>query len=195
MAEEPFEKEELKAVEETSDVESLQLELTQLRESFSKQEENIGAYLEQIKRLQADFENWRKRVEQDKMFLVESASSVLIEKLLPVLDSFERALQAFTKSKGDSAFKEGMNLIYRQLLDLLKEEGMAPIETRGSLFDPSLHEAYSTEEREAGEDHQVIEEARKGYLFKGKVLRPALVKVSKLVHPASNASSEMESTK
>lgn len=147
---------------------------TETSESGSEKD----GYIEQIKRLQADFENWRKRVEQDKLYLIENASAVLLEKLLPVIDNLERALAH--SSEGEGALKEGLVMTHRQLVDLLKEQGLVRMETIGKPFDPSLHEAIGYEERTEGEDHQVIEEARKGYLFKGRVLRPALVKVSKI---------------
>jgi len=144
-----------------------------------KQEAGEEGYLEQIKRLQADFENWRKRVGEEKQYLVENASSVVVEKLLPVLDNFERALLHSTENEGN--LKEGLVMVYRQLAEILKDQGLVPMETIGKLFDPALHEAIGYEERAEGEDHQILEEARKGYLFKGKVMRPALVKVLKIV--------------
>lgn len=182
-----------------SDVDHLEEELRELRDSVSRHDENIQSYVEQIRRLQADFENWRRRVEQEKAFLVENASSVLTGKLLPVLDSFERALalqgeqpaaDSGEKGVGDRSLSrpaadsilEGITLIYRQISDLLKEEGLTPIKTVGAQFDPKLHEAVAYEERESGEDHTILEEARKGYVFKGRVLRPALVKVLRLTH-------------
>jgi molecular chaperone GrpE len=161
--------------------ELLQEEISRLKDSLAKQEEVSASYLEQIKRLQADFENWRKRVEQEKLYLIENASAQLIQKLLPVLDNFERALSHADNQHEKASFKEGMELIYRQLCTLLREEGLTPIEAKGVVFDPNLHEAYAFEEISEGEDHRVIEEARKGYILKGRLLRPALVKVSKVV--------------
>lgn len=166
-------------LENEASVPALEAELKELRESISKQDESTQAYLEQIKRLQADFENWRKRVEAEKLLLVEMASSVLAEKLLPVLDNFERALLAGESQAADAAFKNGMDLIDKQLFQILKQEGLEEIESVGRPFDPVVHEAYTFEERDDCADHVVLEEARKGYRFKGKVLRPALVKVSK----------------
>lgn len=160
-------------------VESLQKELVELRDALSHQEESTQGYLEQIKRLQADFENWRKRVEQEKLFLVENGSAALVEKLLPVLDNFERALAAPRKNGDEESFRAGVEMIYKQLMDLLRDEGLKPIQSVGLPFDPALHEAFAYEERKNGNDHSVIEEARKGYHFKGRVLRPSLVKVSK----------------
>lgn len=155
-------------------------ELAQMKELLAKEEETSRGYLEQIKRLQADFENWRKRVEQEKLFLTETASLSLVQKLLPVLDNFERATAHSGEGKESATLQDGMNLIYRQLSDILKEEGLTPIEALGKTFDPALHEAYAYEERNGAADHAVIEEARRGYQFKGKLVRPSLVKVSKI---------------
>lgn len=149
-------------------------------EVLKSEEEAVNeGYVEQIKRLQADFENWRKRVEQEKVYVIENASTVLLEKLFPVIDNLERALLHSIESEG--TLKEGLAMIYRQFMDILKQEGLVEMETLGKAFDPNLHEAIGYEEKTEGEDHQILEEARKGYLFKGRVLRPALVKVSKII--------------
>ncbi len=167
--------------DEAQNQEPVQEELQRLKEALEKQEKESIGYLEQIKRLQADFENWRKRIESEKQFLVEHANSSLIKKLLPVLDNFELALASSSACQGGKTeIQEGVSLICRQISDLLKDEGLTVIESVGKEFDPNYHEAISYEEREEGEDHTVIEEVRKGYIFKGKVLRPALVKVLKV---------------
>ena len=171
---------------ETLSQDLVQEELTRLKEALEKQEKESIGYLEQIKRLQADFENWRKRIESEKQFLIENANFALVKKLLPVLDNFERALASSSSCQGEkNEIQEGVSLICRQISDLLKEEGLVLMETIGKPFDPNFHQAIGYEEREEGEDHTVIEEARKGYIFKGRVLRPALVKVLKISEKAN----------
>lgn len=164
--------------------EVLQKELSELREAASSQEKEIQTNLEQMKRLQADFENFRRRMEREKLWLAENASRALVGKLLPILDNFELAFKAVEASSDLKAFKEGMGMVYRQFMDLLSAEGLTPIEAVGEPFDPKLHEAIAYETRREGEDHLVLEEARKGYKFKGEILRPAMVKVAKKTQEA-----------
>ena len=134
-------------------------------------------YLLLMKRVQADFDNFRRRTTLERQEASKYCSMRLASSLLPVLDNFERAL----KATGDDlqSFKEGIELIYRQLQDVLEKEGVKPMEVVGSQFDPNLHEAVMQEESETFGDNEVMEEFQKGYLLAERVLRPAMVKVAK----------------
>jgi len=134
-------------------------------------------YLERLQRLQAEFVNYKKRIEREKLELSDFFKSELIGSLLPVIDDFERMLDH--SNNEDNEFLRGIELIYQKLLDILKDQGLQPIESVGQKFDPNLHEAILIETSENGEDETVAEELRKGYIFNNKLLRPAQVKVIK----------------
>lgn len=148
-----------------------------LRQLLAEQTTRAEDYYNRLARLQADFENFRRRTRQEMENFYKYASEQLICALLPVLDNFERALAA----EGDSieSFKSGVEMIHRQLMDVLTAEGLAPIPAVGEQFDPARHEAVLQAESEEYPENTVIEELRRGYCLKDKVIRPAMVKVSK----------------
>lgn len=134
-----------------------------------------GELQEQLLRRQADFENFRRRAERDRSEFLQFAGMELVRDLLPVLDDFARAL----KVEGASAdYARGIELIYNRLYESLKKMGLEPIDTAGQKFDPNLHQAVDRVETDDQEDHQILEEYQKGYKFKGKLLRPSMVKVA-----------------
>jgi molecular chaperone GrpE len=140
----------------------------------------IADLQDRLLRRQAEFENFRRRVERDRSDFLQYAGMEVVREILPVLDDFERALKA--DSSGDS-YRKGVELIYQRLLETLKKIGLEPIEsTIGSEFDPNLHQAVVRFETEEAPDHTILEEFSQGYNFKGKLLRPAMVRVA--VHPA-----------
>lgn len=134
-------------------------------------------YLEQLQRLQAEFMNYKKRVEKERLELSDLFKSELIGSLLPVIDDFERMLDHSNDENNE--FLTGVNLIYQKFIDVLKEQGLKAINATGQKFDPRLHEAMLTENSKNGDDEMVVEEWRKGYLFNERLLRPAQVKVLK----------------
>jgi len=134
-------------------------------------------YYNRLIRLQADFENFRRRTRQEKEDLWKYAAEQLVVALLPVLDNFERALEAGGKSVED--FKAGIEMIYRQFQDVLRAEGLSPIPAVGERFDPARHEAVMREESVDYPENVVLAELRRGYCLKDKVIRPVLVKVAK----------------
>jgi molecular chaperone GrpE len=134
-------------------------------------------YLDQLQRLQAEFMNYKKRVEKERLELSTLFKSELVGSLLPVIDDFERMLDHANNESNE--FLKGIRLIYQKLLDVLNEQGLKPIRAKGQKFDPSIHEAILTEISENGEDDIVAEEWRKGYWFNDRLLRPAQVKVLK----------------
>jgi len=133
---------------------------------------------ELLARLRADYDNLRKRVARERSDFQLQANSELIEGLLPVLDNFDRALQAPVAAGADGAFREGMVMIYQQFSEALKIQGLRQIDTVGQPFDPNLHDAVETDAESAAPANTIIEEYQRGYLFQNRVLRPALVKVS-----------------
>ncbi|MEW5762113.1 MAG: nucleotide exchange factor GrpE [Bacillota bacterium] len=146
------------------------------------------AYYQQMIRLQADFENFRRRTRQEKEALLRTATEGLVRELLPVLDNFERALAAPGESLSD--FRTGIDMIYRQLRDLLEREGLAPVPSVGEQFDPARHEAVARVPCTEHPDNTVIEELQRGYYFQGRLLRAALVKVAAGAHTASEREGE-----
>jgi molecular chaperone GrpE len=134
---------------------------------------------DRILRLRADYENFRKRAERERAELFELATMEAVRPLLPILDDFERALQATPPANGPAAeYARGIELICQRLFEALGRLGLEPLDAAGQPFDPNLHHAVQTEPREDCEDHTVVEQYQRGYNFKGKLLRPAMVKVA-----------------
>lgn len=129
---------------------------------------------------QAEFQNFRKRVEKERLELAEYASTEAVRALLPMLDDFERALKV---NSSDKEYAKGMELIYQRLFEALKKLGLEPIVSQGQPFDPHIHHAVEMVETDEAADHMVLDEYQRGYNFKGRLLRPAMVKVA--VQPAS----------
>lgn len=136
-------------------------------------DENMERYL----RVQADFDNFRRRTRQEKEDFAKYASSKLVEQLLPVLDNFERAIQSSKDSKDFDSLMKGIEMTFRQLDQALEQEGLKRMDAAGQPFNPEYHQAIMQVESEEHEEGTVVEELQKGYLFKDKVLRPAMVKV------------------
>jgi len=145
----------------------------QKKEEKTEEQKKIEELTDALKRLQAEFENHKKRIAKENLELIKCASEQLIKKLLPVLDSFEQAL----KNKDSKEFVSGVELIYSQLFSVLKEEGLSHIECKGKKFDPYTQEVLLQEKSE--KDNIVLEELQKGYLLNGKVIRTAKVKIGK----------------
>jgi molecular chaperone GrpE len=133
---------------------------------------------DRLRRAWAEFENARRRADRERSDFLQFASADLVRSLLPVVDDFERALKTETT---DKEYAKGVELIYQRLLDTLKRMGLEPIETEGQLFDPNRHEAVQREQTQDAPDQAILGELQRGYNFKGKLLRPAWVKVA--VHP------------
>lgn len=132
--------------------------------------------LDRLARLQAEFENARKRSAREQQEFREYATVDTIKALMPALDSFERALQA-TKEK--SEFHNGVELIYKQMLDALQKLGLRPIPAKGEPFDPRLHEAIEMVETNEVADQHVVDELQRGYKLKDRLVRPAMVRVAR----------------
>jgi molecular chaperone GrpE len=133
---------------------------------------------EKLLRLSADFENFKKRAEREREANERHAAAGLVSRLLPVLDNFERALAAEIPPDNGRAFRDGVALIFRQLLEELRREGLGAVDSLGQEFDPNLHEAVATDSVPGLPGNTVVEELRRGYLLHDRLLRPAQVKVS-----------------
>jgi molecular chaperone GrpE len=130
---------------------------------------------DRLRRAWAEFENARRRAERDRSDFVQFAAMDLVRSLLPVLDDFERAFKAET---ADKEYAKGIELIYQRFFETLKKMGLEPIVTEGRRFDPNHHEAVQREHTNEAEDQAILGELQRGYNFKGKLLRPAWVKVA-----------------
>ena len=155
------------------------------QEDIASDENGLEKELEEnrtrLLRLQADFDNYKKRVEKEKIQIVQFASSELIEKLLPVLDNFDRALAEENKKKDDKneGLFEGVQMIRNQLIEALESEGVKEIEAFEKPFDPNYHNAIQQIESNNHDSNTVVEVYQKGYQFKDRVIRPSMVVVSK----------------
>ncbi|MFA4991242.1 MAG: nucleotide exchange factor GrpE [Candidatus Omnitrophota bacterium] len=150
-------------------------EFQALKEKAGKADENFDRLL----RLQADFDNFKKRLEKEKVEFIKYANEEIIIEMLKVLDDFERAVEAGkTKHDFDTLYK-GVEMIYRDLREFLKQKGLKEIEAKGKLFDSHEHEAMMQEETDKHPEDHVMEEFQKGYTLNGRVVRPAKVKVAK----------------
>jgi molecular chaperone GrpE len=134
---------------------------------------------DRLLRKQAEFENYKKRIDREKSEFMQFASSELMKELLGVLDSFDLAIRnAAAEGEGGENTLRGFELIYKQLQDTLGRFGLKPIEAKGKTFDPNFHQAVSTQPANDVEENTVIDEMRKGYTLNGRLLRPAMVSVS-----------------
>jgi molecular chaperone GrpE len=133
--------------------------------------------LDRLARLQAEFENARKRAAREQQEFREYAVADAVKALLPILDSFERALES--DSQKSSEFHSGVELIYKQLVDALAKLGVSRIPAKGEQFDPHVHQAIEMVDTTQAPDHQVLEELQHGYKLKDRLLRPAMVRVAR----------------
>ena len=136
-------------------------------------------YLDDLRRLQADFDNYRKRTLREQTARAASASQALVTRLLPVLDNFELAVSAAEQSRDFDRMLKGVEMVFGELREVLEGEGLVKIEAEGKPFDPERHEAVIAVEQEDTEPGMVVDTVRTGYELRGKVLRPAMVKVAK----------------
>lgn len=128
-----------------------------------------------VKRLQADFENFRRRTSKEREELANVVTQDLLKGMLPILDNFDRAMAA--EQKDSEAFQKGVEMIYTQLHETLKNDGLELIDTAGQKFDPNFHQAVMRVENPDLEDDTIAQELQKGYIVKGRVIRPSMVQV------------------
>lgn len=157
-------------------------------ETLTEAQEAIAELNERIVRLTADFDNFRKRAQREKDEARQFANQGLLEKLLPVLDNFEMALTAVKDA--DPSVRDGVQMILDQLLGVLKESGVEPVDAMGQPFDPNLHEALSQEETTEVEEGTVVQQVQRGYKLNDRLVRPARVVVAKAPGAAEEAQNE-----
>ena len=133
---------------------------------------------DRLLRTAAEFQNYRNRVDRERRELLDSAGSEVLLELLPIVDNFERALQA-PATAGAESLRKGVELIHRQMLDLLRKRGVTPITAVGADFDPRFHQAVIHEASDTHREGEVVEELQRGYTLGDRLLRPAMVKVAK----------------
>ena len=157
-------------------------------ETLTEAQEAIAELNDRIVRLPADFDNFRKRAQREKDEARQFANQGLLEKLLPVLDNFEMALTAVKDA--DPSVRDGVQMILDQLLGVLKESGVEPVDAMGQPFDPNLHEALSQEETTEVEEGTVVQQVQRGYKLNDRLVRPARVVVAKAPGAAEEAPTE-----
>lgn len=146
-------------------------------EKIEKLEEKLADLEDKRVRQLAEFENFRKRSEKEKSQMFEVGAKTVVEKMLPVVDNFERGLLAVPEEEKDTPFVQGVELVYKQFMTALNELGVTPIEAVGQEFDPNLHNAVMMVDDDTLESGTVAEEMQKGYMYKESVVRHSMVKV------------------
>lgn len=143
-----------------------------------KKDEKIEELTDRLTRQMAEFDNFRKRTEKEKSQMYEIGAKDIIEKILPVVDNFERGLKGVGEEEKDNPFVQGMEMIYKQLMTMLEDAGVKPIEAIGQEFDPEFHNAVMHVEDENLGENVVAEELQRGYLYRDSVVRHSMVKVA-----------------
>ncbi len=159
--------------------------LAELRSQIDSLKEELEKCHDRFLRKAAEFENYRKRTDKERGEAAQLAKSSILMEFLPIADACERALKKMDEpQRGDESlehYREGVRLLYKQIHDVFTRIGVVPVEAEGQKFDPHFHEAVAREEDPGQKDNTVVGELRRGYLFKGRLLRPAQVRVA--IHP------------
>jgi molecular chaperone GrpE len=164
--------------EETSAEDTVEETLTEEQQKIQELEAKLDEANQRNLRLQADYDNFRRRTREEQAASLKYKSQSLLEQLLPALDNFERALKTEATNDQTKTLIQGMEMVHRQLVDALKQEGLTEVPTVGEKFDPNLHQAVMQVEDPEHDANTVIEELQKGYMLKDRVIRPAMVKVN-----------------
>ena len=162
---------------ETSEEQPKEKKKSKSKKKKDKKDEQIEELQDQVKRQMAEFDNFRKRTEKEKNQMFEVGAKSIIEKILPVVDNFERGLASIPEEEQGSAFADGMNMIYKQLLNELEQAGVAVIEAVGKEFDPEYHNAVMQVENDELEPGTIAQELQKGYTYRDSVVRHSMVAV------------------
>ncbi len=179
--ENPEVSEEKEAQEDIDNEDSDEVNLEESEKTSSKKDKKdlmIEELTDKYKRTFAEFDNFRKRSEKEKAAMFEVGAKAIIEKILPVVDNFERGLATVPDEEKESPFVDGMNMIYKQLMTSLEEVGVKPIEALGCQFDLELHNAVMHVEDESVDENTIVEEFQKGYVYRDSVVRHSMVKVA-----------------
>jgi len=167
-----------KIVEKEEELKNIEEELSDNKKLLQEKDNLCKEYLKHLERLQADFDNYKKRQEKKQKEFIEFANERLISNLLTVLDNLERALESSKNEKDTKAIKEGVTNTLKEFHNILNKEGVKPMQSIGHRFDPYRHEAVMKIDTDKNSEDIVTEEFQKGYYIKSKVLRPAMVKVA-----------------
>jgi molecular chaperone GrpE len=152
--------------------------IIKLQEELEAEQQKSRDYLNQLKYLQADFENYKKRIEKDSLDVSQRANERLVINLLNVMDDLERTIETIRTTDNVKSLSEGIEMTLKNLRTMLEREGLARIESAGNPFNPNIHEVLIQVPTDEYEEGIVIEEARKGFKFKGKVIRPSVVMIA-----------------
>ena len=177
-AEEETVEEAEEAVAEEPETEKEKGSFFKKKEKKDNKDEKIEELTDRVRRQMAEFDNFRKRTEKEKTQMFETGAKSIVEKILPVVDNFERGLAAVTEEEKGTPFVEGMEKIYKQMMTVLEEAGVKPIEAVGQEFDPNLHNAVMHVEDEEFGENIIAEEFQKGYTYRDSVVRHSMVKVA-----------------
>lgn len=153
-------------------------EVTEEQQQIQTLRDEVASLNNRLLRAQADYENFRRRTRQENEAAAKYRAQSLIEQLVPAIDNFDRALQVKVESDDAKSLLQGMEIVFRQVTEALKSEGLEAIEAVGQSFDPHVHQAVMQVESDECEPNQVVEELQKGYKLKDRVIRPSMVKVS-----------------
>lgn len=175
--------------EETSKENSTELKAD---EKIVQLENEVAELKDKVLRRAAEFENYKRRTENDQLNLLTYAAESFIQRLLPTVDDFERSIQHINEAQDVDAIKQGLKLIYDKFMKVLDDQGVKKIESVGQPFDVEFHEALLQRPDDSVEPHTVLEEVEKGYIYKDKVIRHAKVIVSEDKEPEINSNSEKE---
>ncbi len=154
-------------------------DVTNLETQLDQEKKQAAEYLDNWRRTAAEFQNFKRRAEKDKADYAQYANQRLLKRLLDVLDSFDAGFKAMPESYRHKPWVEGMYAVERQLLQVLEQEGVTPIDTTAREFDPNFHEAMFYEPHPGAADGQILEELQRGYMLHDRVLRATRVKVAK----------------
>lgn len=149
------------------------------KDKKDERDEKIAELTDRLQRNMAEFDNFRKRTEKEKAQMFDMGAKNVIEKILPVVDNFERALGSLSEEEREASFAKGVDGIYRQIEKLFDDLDVKPIEALGQKFDPNLHNAVMTDEDSDAEEDTITMDLQKGYTFRGQVVRHSMVKVKK----------------
>lgn len=175
-----------KLIEKEEELKNVKEEFLETKEIAQENDKLSKEYLGHLERLQADFENFKKRQEKKQKEFIEFANEKLLNDLLSVVDNLERALDSTENEKNTKAIKEGIENTLKGFYNILKKEGVMPMKSVGHRFDPYRHEAVMKTETDKHSEDIVTEEFQKGYYIKSKVLRPAMVKVAVSIKEKKN---------
>jgi len=170
---------EAKVIQLQKDLQVRDEQIANLRNDFQSEKEKNKELFDKYLRLQAEFENFSKRMTREKADFLKYSMENFLKELLPVVDNFELALESAKKTSDWAGFYEGVNLIYKQLSDILQKQGLTYTPSAGKTFDPSHHEAVMQVESGTHNENTIVEELKKGYYLNDRLIRPAQVAVAK----------------